>query len=186
MNIALPIAVNPLALRLERRNNSFDMGQALSDRETIAGVLVMLVRQRSAATGGKTSRTGLQASVPVNERPGVRRGLDALLEHGLLAMSGEDIGLTAKGRLFLVYVQRARGETPTSYEQDEKSPAQLAAILGAIDAEERLSPEGSMEDMRTLPARLDGYRENRAPRFSKGLLVLGGLAVAAAAFAFLR
>lgn len=163
------------------------MGQALSDPETVAGVLIMLVRQRSAgAAGGKTSRTGLQASVPVNERPGVRRGLDALLEHGLLAMSGEDIGLTAKGRLFLAYVQRARGETPTSYEHDDKSPAQLSAILAAIDAEDRLSPQGPIDDVRTLPARLDGYRANRAPRFSKGLMVLGGLAVAAAAFAFLR
>lgn len=146
----------------------------------------MLVRQRSAASGGKTSRTGLQASVPVNERPGVRRGLDALLEHGLLVMNGEDIGLTAKGKLFLVHVQRARGETPTAYEQDDKSPAVLSAILSTLDAEDRLSPQGPIDDVRTLPARLEGYRASRSPRFSKGLLVLGGLAAAAAAFALMR
>lgn len=162
------------------------MGQALSDRETVAGVLVMLVRQRSSSPGGKTSRTGLQASVPVSERPGVRRGLDALLGHGLLVTSGEDIGLTPKGRLFLAHVQRARGEKPTAYEQDDNSPAVLSAILSAIDAEDRLSPQGPIDDMRTLPARLEGYRAARTPRFSKGLWVLGGLAAAAAAFALLR
>lgn len=163
------------------------MGQALSDRETFTGVLITLVRQRSAVSGGsKTSRTGLQASVPVNERPAVRRGLEALLEHGLLAMSGEDIGLSAKGKLFMAHVRRARGETPTSYEHDDKSQAILSAILGAIEADDRLRPQGSMDDVRTLPARLDGYRANRAPRFSKALLVMGGLAAAAAAFVLLR
>jgi|KBSMisStaDraftv2_1062788.scaffolds.fasta_scaffold1284338_1 hypothetical protein len=165
------------------------MGQALSDHETVAGVLMMLVRQRAAASGGgKTSRTGLQASVPVNERPGVRRGLDALIEHGLLAMSGEDIGVTAKGKLFLAHVQRARGETPTAYEHDDKSPALLAATLQAINAEDRLGPQGPIEDLRTLPARLEGYRSERASRFSKakGLLVLGGVAAAVAAFRLLR
>lgn len=163
------------------------MGQALSDHETVAGVLMMLVRQRAGASGAsKTSRTGLQASVPVNERPGVRRGLDALLEHGLLVMSGEDIGVTAKGKLFLAHVQRARGETPTADEHDDKSPATLAAILVAIDGDERLDPQGPLDDVRTLPARLEGYRASRTPRYTKGLLVLGGLAAAAAAFALLR
>ena len=163
------------------------MGQALSDRETLAGVLLTLVRERSTATGGsKTSRTGLQASVPVGERPGVRRGLDALLEHGLLAMSGEDIGLTAKGKLFLAHVQRARGQSPTAQDTDDKSPTVLSAILSAIEADDRLSPQGSMDEVRTLPARLEGYRAARAPRYSNGLLVLGGLAAAAVAFALLH
>ena len=179
----------PLALAPVRGNNLLAMGQALSDHETVAGVLMTLVRQRVASSGGgKTSRTGLQASVPVNERPGVRRGLDALVEHGLLVMSGEDIGLTAKGKLFLAHVQRARGETPTAHEHDDKSPAVLAAVLQAIDAEERLSPQGPIDDLRTLPARLEGYRADRSSRFSKakGLLVLGGVAVAVAAFRLLR
>jgi hypothetical protein len=178
----------PLALAPVRGNNLLAMGQALSDHETVAGVLMTLVRQRAASGGGKTSRTGLQASVPVNERPGVRRGLDALLEHGLLAMSGEDIGVTAKGKLFLAHVQRARGETPTAHEHDDKSPAVLAAVLQAIDAEERLSPQGPIDDLRTLPARLEGYRADRPSRFSKakGLLVVGGVAAAVAAFRFLR
>lgn len=163
------------------------MTQALSDRETFTGVLITLVRQRSAVSGGgKTSRTGLQASVPVNERPAVRRGLDALLEQGLLASSGEDIGLSAKGKLFMAHVQRARGETPSAHEHDDKSQAVLSAILSAIEADDRLSPQGSMDDVRTLPARLEDYRANRAPRFSKTLLVMGGIAAAAAAFALLR
>lgn len=164
------------------------MGQALSEHETVAGVLVMLVRQRSLAPGGggKTSRTGLQASVPVSERPAVRRGLDALLEHGVLAMSGENIAITPKGKVFLAHVQRARGETPTSYEQDDSNPALLAAISAAIDVDERLAPQGSIDDVRTLPARLEGYRANRSPRFSKAMMVIGSLAAAAAAFALLR
>ncbi|MDM0023630.1 hypothetical protein [Variovorax saccharolyticus] len=163
------------------------MGQAISDRETFAGVLLTLVRERSTATGAsKTSRTGLQASVPVSERPGVRRGLDALLEHGLLAASGEDIGLTGKGKLFMAHVQRARGQPPVAQDPDDKNPAVLAAIVSAIEADDRLAPQGSMDDVRTLPARLEGYRAARAPRYSKGLLVLGGLAAAAVAFALLH
>lgn len=163
------------------------MGPQLSDRETVAGVLAMLVRERSVAGGGsKTSRTGLQASVPVSERPAVRRGLDALLEQGILAMSGEDIGFTSKGKVFLAHVQRIRGLTPTGYEHDDKSPAILAAILSAIEQDARFAPPGPIEDMRTLPARLEGYRAARRPRLAKSWLVMGGLAAAAAAFALLR
>ena len=145
----------PLALAPVRGNNLLAMGQALSDHETVAGVLMMLVRQRAASSGaGKTSRTGL----------------------------------TAKGKLFLAHVQRARGETPTAYEHNDKSPAMLAAVLQAIDAEERLRPQGPIDDLRTLPARLDGYRAERPSRFSraKGLLVVGGVAAAVAAFRLLR
>ena len=163
------------------------MGQQFSDRETVAGILAMLVRERSAASGGsKTSRTGLQASIPVNERPAVRRGLDALLEQGLLAMSGEDIGFTSKGKLFLAYIQRSRGEKPTGYEHDDSSAGVLASILSAIEQDARFAPPGPIEDMRTLPARLEGYRAARRPRLAKRWIVAGGLAAAAAAFALLR
>jgi hypothetical protein len=163
------------------------MEQALSDRQTVAGVLAMLVRTRSVSGGGsKTSRTGLQASVPVDERPSVRRGLDALVELGVLAMSGEDIGFTTKGRLFLAHVQRARGDTPSAHENDDKSPATLAALLEAIDHDERLTPQRSIDDMRTLPARLEGSRASRGPRFSRSWIVMCGLAAAAAAVALLR
>jgi hypothetical protein len=165
------------------------MDRALTDRQTVAAVLATLVRSRVAASGSsKTSRTGLQASVPVSERPSVRRGIDALIELGVLAMSGEDIGFTTKGKMFLAGVQRARDEAPTVYEQDDKDPADLAALLAAIDKDERFTPYRSVDEMRTLPARLEGSRSPRGPRFSvsKSWLVAGGLAAAAAAVALLR
>src|SRR5262245_12443979 len=85
--------------------------EALTERATFAAVLVTLVRQRCVETGStRISRTGLQLRVPVHERPAVRRGLDALIEHGILAMVGEDIGLTAQGRVFAAYCRRLRGE----------------------------------------------------------------------------
>jgi len=177
LRAALPLPVN----------NRLDMEHALTDRQTVAGVLVVLVRTRAIASGGsRTSRTGLQASVPVNERPGVRRGIDALLDLGVLAMSGEDIGITTRGKVFLAHVQGLRGETPTAYEHDDKTPAVLEAILAGIDADDRFTPPGSVDDIRTLPARLEGYRASRAPRFSRSWIVMGGLAAAAAAFALLR
>ena len=165
------------------------MGQEFSDRQTIAGVLALLVHARSVAGGSdKTSRTGLQASVPASERAAVRRGLDALLEQGVLAMSGEDIGFTTKGRLFLAHVQRARGEPPTACEHDDESPAVLAAILRAIEQDDRFAPPGPgpIEDTRTLPARLEGYLAARPPRFAKGWIVVGGLTAAAAILALLN
>lgn len=163
------------------------MPQGLTDRQTVAAVLAMLVRSRSVAAGSsKTSRTGLQASVPVNERPSVRRGIDALIEHGIFVMSGEDIGFTSRGKIFLAHVQRSRGETPSAYEHDDRHPALLEAMLSAIDADERLTPQGSVDEVRTLPARLEGYREARTSRFSKSWVVLGGLVVAGAAYMLLR
>ncbi|HEY2256677.1 MAG TPA: hypothetical protein VGI11_13650 [Variovorax sp.] len=165
------------------------MDPALTDRQTVAAVLATLVRSRTAAAvSGKTSRTGLQASVPVSERPSVRRGIDALIELGVLAMSGEDIGFTTKGKMFLASIQRARDETPTVYEQDDKDSAHLAALLGAIDEDERFTPYRSVDEMRTLPSRLEGGSSNsaRGPRLSRSWLVMGGLAAVAAAVALLR
>jgi hypothetical protein len=165
------------------------MARPLTDRQTVAAVLATLVRSRiGSASSSRTSRTGLQASIPVSERPSVRRGIDALIELGVLGMSGEDIGFTTKGKMFLASVQRARDETPTVYEQDEKDPANLAALLAAIDKDERFTPYRSVDEMRTLPARLEGSQSPRGSRFafSRGWLVLGGLAAAAAAVALLR
>ncbi|RYF68369.1 MAG: hypothetical protein EOO22_17855, partial [Comamonadaceae bacterium] len=66
--------------------------RTLSARETFAGVLAQLVAERcTAVRGGRISRTGLQAAVPVQERPAFRRGIDALIDHGVLAQSGEDL-----------------------------------------------------------------------------------------------
>ena len=56
----------------------------------------------------------------------------------------------------------------------------------AVAGDKPSTPGGSTEDSRTLPARLESYRANRAPRFSKGWLVLGSLAAAAAVFALLH
>lgn len=56
----------------------------------------------------------------------------------------------------------------------------------AVAGDERPTPPNSTEDSRTLPARLESYRANRAPRFSKSWLVLGSLAAAAAVFALLH
>lgn len=163
------------------------MGQALTDRETVAGVLAMLVRERCAtASGRKTSRTGLQSSIPVSERPSVRRGLDALVERGILAMNGEDIGFTSKGKVFLAYVQRAKDMAPTNYEQDESDPAVLAQLLTLIEDDPRFEPARPLDEVRMLPARIDGFRKARNSRLGKKWLVLGGLAAAVAAFTVLR
>jgi hypothetical protein len=62
----------------------------------------------------------------------------------------------------------------------------LESMLEAIDGDDRLTPHGSVDEVRTLPARLDGYRAARTSRFSKSWIVMGGLAAAAAAFALLR
>lgn len=157
------------------------MAMELTERETFAGVLALLVHDRCASSGaGKTSRTGLQATVPVDERPSIRRGLDALVEHGLLAVSGEDIGFTAQGKLFAAYVQNANGE------RNAKNAEALGATLAAIGSDERYAPHRPIEDIRSLPARLEGYRAVTQPRLSKGWVVLGALATAVAAFALLR
>jgi len=156
------------------------MALELTERETFAGVLAMLVQDRCATSGAaRTSRTGLQATVPVDERPSIRRGIDALLEHGLLVASGEDIGLSAQGKAFVAYAENLRGG-----QRDEGHA--LAPVLTAIEQDERFTPHRPIEDVRTLPARLETYRAATQPRLSKGWVVVGALATAVAAFALLH
>jgi hypothetical protein len=155
------------------------MALELTERETFAGVLAMLVQDRCATSGAtRTSRTGLQATVPVDERPSIRRGIDALLQHNLLVASGEDIGLGAQGKAFIAYVEDLR-----SGRRDEVGT--LAPVLAAIEQDERFTPHRPIEEVRTLPARLETYRA-QTQRLSKGWMVLGALATAVAAFALLR
>ena len=92
------------------------MPRSLTDREAFASVLTTLVLERCMASRStETSRIELQESVPGNERSYVRRGLDALVEHGALAMSGDDIGFTHEGSAFLAYVASvARGRRTTT------------------------------------------------------------------------
>ncbi|WP_213956454.1 hypothetical protein [Variovorax sp. dw_954] len=167
------------------------MPQPLSDREAVAAVLVMMVRARLVAThAGKTLRTGLQSSVPVSERPAVRRGLDALLDHGILAMNGEFIGFSPKGRMYLAHVQLALGQAPSAYEHDDESPAVRAALIEAIEADERFEPYASMEEVQSLPARLESHGPKPKPkrkRKTRGSWLLPlALAAGAAAFYALR
>ena len=132
---------------------------ALTERATFAAVLVALVRQRCVETGSnRTSRTGLQLRVPVQERPSVRRGFDALIEHGILAMSGEHIGLTAQGKIFSAYCRRMRAERLHGAD-DVRDDDTLHRLLDAIGADPRLDPDHDIDDIvSTLPGRLEEYR----------------------------
>ena len=109
----------------------------------VAGVLVSLVHSRLIkGRSSKTLRTGLHASVPVGERASVRRGLVALIDHGVLAMSGEDIGFTFKGRLLLAYVRRAHWQPRAVDEHVDQSLAEIDSILEGIDQDDRFDPQG--------------------------------------------
>lgn len=137
------------------------MARTLTEREAFAKVLAGLVSQRCIESRRpKTSRTGLQATVPVDERPYVRRGLDALVDLGILAMSGEDIGVAQKGVVFMAFVAGIEQRSPT-VEADIKGHAVLTPLLAAIANDERLSPPKAPEDIRTLPARLENYRATK-------------------------
>jgi hypothetical protein len=142
----------------------------LTERGTVAAVLATLVRQRCAAAGtARTSRTGLQAAVPVSERPSVRRGIDALIEQGLLTVSGEDIGFSPKGKVFMAHIQRLRGELTTPEPASDRDAAKT--MLDAVEQDPRFDPGRDIEDVRTLPGRLEGYRAARQPRFAKVLML---------------
>lgn len=144
-------------------SRSHDM-DAMTERATFAAVLVTLVRQRCAEAGTpRTSRTGLQMRVPVHERPAVRRGLDALIDHGILGMTGEDIGLTTHGRVFSAYCRRMRGERLHDAE-DAREPAMLKRQLDAIQSDPRFDPDYSLDEARSLPGRLEELPRQRRGR----------------------
>ncbi|MDM0112846.1 hypothetical protein QTI66_11860 [Variovorax sp. J22R133] len=159
--------------------------ERLTERGTVAAVLATLVRQRCAATGGsRTLRTGLQAMVPVSERPSVRRGLDALIEQGLLFASGEDIGFSPQGKVFMAHIQRLRGELQTP--ENARDAEAAKAMLASIEKDARFDPDRDIEDVRTLPGRLEGYRAARQPRFTKLLVLAGFILLVAVVYYFTR
>ncbi|HYP85610.1 hypothetical protein [Variovorax sp.] len=133
---------------------------ALNERIGFAEMLVMLVRQRCADSGSnRTSRTGLHLRVPVDERPSVRRGLDALIEHGVLGTSGGDIGLTLQGRAFLAYCRRLRGEPHGPGDLNDLDT--VHRLVTAIEDDERLDSDQTPDEVRTLPGRLEEHRERK-------------------------
>lgn len=159
------------------------MTSALTDRATFAGVLAQLVRNRCASGADRTSRTGLQATVPVNERPAVRRGIEGLIDSGVLAVHGEDIGFTANGWQFLAYIQKAQGQK-VAVERHHEDPASLQRILERIEQDERFQPYRDLEEVRTLPARLENYRSlRRDTRMPTSWLVVTTVLVIVAALA---
>jgi hypothetical protein len=165
------------------------MEQPASHRRAVAEALVTLIRQRLVS--GRTStilRTSLHSKVPVSERPDVRRGLDALVQHGVLAQSGEYIGFTAKGRLFLAYVLQRRGTRSQAphYEIDDESMKAIAALLREIDEDSRFEPYGDAEAVESLPARLKAELAPRKPLLNARLVVLAFLLVLAALVYALR
>ncbi len=137
------------------------MQKMLTEREAFAGVLIGMVMERCReARTPRTSRTGLQLAVPVAERPSVRRGLDALVEHGALLTNGETIGLTPAGQLL---AQRtANGNTDRMSLDGDQERVLLQPLLVAIDRDDRLLPSKSLEEVRTLPARLENYQSHRS------------------------
>jgi hypothetical protein len=152
------------------------MTQALTDRATFAAVLVQLVRNRCASGANRTSRTGLQSTIPVNERPAVRRGIEGLIEAGVLVMHGEDLGFTQEGLQFLAHVQQAQGRNPPVERQRDDTGA-LERILGAIEQDDRFEPYRDLDEVRTLPSRLENYRAHRRQAVSPMRWILMGLSL---------
>ena len=148
------------------------MPRQLTDRESFASVLTTLVLERCMASRStETSRIELQDSVPGNERSYVRRGLDALVEHGALTMSGDDIGFTHEGSAFLAYV--ASVEREADEEEDPDAHAAVVPLLTLIAQDARLAPPKRIEDIQTLPGRLEGYRATRqSSLFNRWTLLL--------------
>ncbi|MBU1444256.1 MAG: hypothetical protein KJ832_23580 [Gammaproteobacteria bacterium] len=153
------------------------MARTLTEQENFAKVLAGLVSQRcTESRRPKTSRTGLQSLVPVQERPYVRRGLDALIEHGVLATAGEDIGLAPKGVAFMAFVAGVEQQSPT-VEADVKGHGVLQPLLAAIAQDERLAPPKPVDEIRTLPARLEPFKPARKSGvINKWTIALGATA----------
>lgn len=157
------------------------MTSALTDHATFAGVLAQLVRNRCASGADRTSRTGLQSTVPVSERPAVRRGIEGLIDAGVLAIHGEDIGFTPAGWHFLAHIQQAQGQKAT-VERRHEDPAALERILEKIERDDRFEPYRDLDEVRTLPARLENYRSHRRDsKLPSGWLVLTTVIVIVAA-----
>lgn len=163
------------------------MPRQLTEREAFANVLGVLVLQRCiAARSQRTSRTGLQAAVPADERPCVRRGFDALIDHGVLVMSGEDIGFAPGGNAFLTYVANVEEHSPT-LEADLLGHPVLTPLLAAIAVDDRLLPPKPMQEIATLLARLEDRLVGSGVSAGRWALLLSAATVAAgAAFALLR
>lgn len=162
------------------------MARQLTERETFASTLADLVLKRCIAGNvARTSRTGLQATVPVSERPYVRRGIDALIDLGILAMSGEDVGFTPVGNVFLAYVSNVKDRSAT-LEEDVRDHPTLADLLAGIEADPRLALPKPLEEVQTLPSRLEGARKPKRTRFLGAWIMLFTIALLACAVAFIR
>jgi len=74
---------------------------------------------------------------------------------------------------FLGYVRRAQGQKIAAVLHDDSGA--LARILNAIQHDERFDPYRSMDDIITLPARLEGSRTGQHPEVSPMRRLLMGL-----------
>jgi hypothetical protein len=163
-----------------------NVARLLTERETFASTLSDLVLQRCIAGNvSRTSRTGLQATVPVGERPYVRRGIDALIDLGVLSMSGEDVGFTPMGNVFLAYVSSVKDRSAT-LEEDVRGNTSLNGLLSGIQADPRLALPKPLEEVQTLPSRLEGMRRPARTRSLGAWILLAAIALLAGAVAFVR
>ncbi|WP_175545193.1 hypothetical protein [Variovorax sp. OV329] len=81
-------------------------------------------------------------------------------------MSGEDIGFTFKGRLLRVRLQSARTHSRQGNDPRDHIAAQIDSIVNAIDRDDRFDPQGPVEEMQSLAARLQAARTPRRPIIS--------------------
>ncbi|MET0542601.1 MAG: hypothetical protein ABWZ88_12680 [Variovorax sp.] len=145
------------------------MLRPLTVQETFATVLTRLVQQRcTEQRTQRISRSALQTAVPVDERPTVRRALDALVDAGILAQNTNELGLTPAGSAFLSFAGKLERRVPTEPEQDDS----MRAVLAALQEDERLAPRQELESIRTLPARLETLEARRQPAFWRNALIL--------------
>lgn len=158
------------------------MPRRLTDREAFASVLTTLVLERCMASRStETSRIELQESVPGNERSYVRRGLDALIEHGALTTHGDDIGFTHEGSAFLAYVASVASVASVDIEAgddgDPDAHAAVVPLLTLIAQDARLAPPKRIEDIQTLPGRLEGYRATKRSSWLNRWTLLFAIAI---------
>jgi hypothetical protein len=109
------------------------------EREIFALVLLKLVRVKCGEQrAGSASMATLLTQVPVCERHFVRRGLMALSDHGALMMTGDQVGMTSRGHLFII--QRASDGTPVPV-PDPVQNANLIRMRKAVLQDGRLSSD---------------------------------------------